>query len=40
MVSTNLGFGRGNDANSLYLTAAYPWRLFRINTVKRGLYFE
>jgi gluconolactonase len=40
MVSTNLGFGRGNDANSLYLTAAYPWRLFRIRTVKRGLYFE
>jgi gluconolactonase len=40
MVSTNLGFGRGNDANSLYLTAAYPWRLYRINTVKRGHYFE
>jgi gluconolactonase len=40
MVTTNLGFGRGSDGNSLYLTVAYPWRLFRIRTVKRGHYFE
>ncbi len=37
---TNLGFGRGNDAGSLYLTTALPWRLYRIQTVRRGHYFE
>jgi sugar lactone lactonase YvrE len=30
----NLGFGRGKDANS------FQWRLYRIQTVRRGHYFE
>jgi gluconolactonase len=37
---TNLGFGRGADAASLYLTSAMPWRLYRLKTVRRGHYFE
>lgn len=37
---TNLGFGRGADAASLYLTSAMPWRLYRLTTVRRGHYFE
>ena len=39
-LTTNLGFGRGADADSLYLTTAIPWRLHRIKTVRRGLYWE
>lgn len=39
-LTTNLGFGRGGDANSLYLTTAVPWRLYRIKTVRRGLYWD
>ena len=35
---TNLGFGRGTDENSLYLTNLGEWRLWRIQTVRRGLY--
>jgi gluconolactonase len=37
---TNLGFGRGADAQSLYMTSAMPWRLYRLKTVHRGHYFE
>lgn len=37
---TNLGFGRGADAGSLYLSAAAPWAFFRIKTTKKGHYFE
>jgi gluconolactonase len=37
---TNLGFGRGADAASLYMTTALPWRLYRLKTVRRGHYFE
>jgi gluconolactonase len=37
---TNLGFGRGADAGTLYMTTALPWRLFRLKTVRRGHYFE
>jgi gluconolactonase len=37
---TNLGFGRGADAASLYLTSAMPWRLYRLKTLRRGHYFE
>jgi gluconolactonase len=37
---TNLGFGRGADAGSLYMTTALPWRLYRLKTVRRGHYFE
>lgn len=40
LVTTNVGFGRGADANSLYLTTAYPWQLLRVRTTKRGHYFE
>ena len=37
---TNLGFGRGTDDNSLYLTNLVHWRLWRIQTVRRGLYWD
>ncbi len=37
---SNLGFGRGDDAGTLYLTTLFKWRLFRIATVRRGHYFE
>lgn len=39
---SNLGFGRGNDAHSLYLTtgSGVPWRLYRIQTIRRGHYWE
>ena len=37
---TNLGFGRGSDAGSLYMTAGFKWRLYRIATVRRGHFFE
>ena len=39
---SNVGFGRGNDANSLYVTtgSGVPWRLYRIRTVRRGHYWD
>jgi gluconolactonase len=37
---SNLGFGRGTDDNSLYLTNLANWRLWRIQTVRRGLYWD
>jgi gluconolactonase len=37
---SNLGFGRGTDDNSLYLTTLAQWRLFRIQTVRRGHYWD
>ncbi len=37
---TNLGFGRGTDNNSLYLTNLVQWRLWRIQTLRRGLYWD
>ena len=37
---SNLGFGRAGDANSLYMTSLVQWRLFRIKTVRRGLYWD
>ncbi len=36
----NLGFRRGSDATSLYMTTLFQWRLYRIKTVRRGHYFE
>ena len=38
-LTTNLGFGRGADAGSLYVTTAFPIRLYRIKTVRQGHYF-
>jgi gluconolactonase len=38
-LTTNLGFGRGADAGSLYVTTAFPIRLYRIKTVRVGHYF-
>ncbi len=35
---SNVGFGRGTDGNSLYVTTLAEWRLWRIQTVRRGLY--
>jgi len=40
VLNTQLGFGRGADASSLYMTRALPWGLYRIKTVRRGHYFE
>jgi gluconolactonase len=37
---TNISFGRGTDSNSLYLTNLVEWRLWRIQTVRRGLYWD
>ncbi len=37
---SNLGFGRGTDDNSLYLTTLAEWHLWRIQTVRRGLYWD
>ncbi|HEY6865086.1 MAG TPA: SMP-30/gluconolactonase/LRE family protein [Burkholderiales bacterium] len=37
---TNLGFGRGADAGSLYMTSAVPWKLYRLKTLRHGHYFE
>ena len=37
--TTNLGFGRGADVESLYLTTAIPFRVFRIKTLRQGHYF-
>ena len=38
-LTTNLGFGRGTDAGSLYVITAFPIRLYRIKTVREGHYF-
>ena len=37
---TNLGFGRGADSGTLYLSAGAPWAFFKIKTTKKGHYFE
>ena len=39
---SNVGFGRGDDANSLYITTGLgmPWKLLRIKTLHRGFYQE
>jgi gluconolactonase len=37
-LTTQLGFGRGDDAGSLYLTTGGPWGLYRIKTTKTGYY--
>jgi hypothetical protein len=35
----NVGFGRRADAGSLYVTTLFKWRLFRMDTNRRGLYW-
>jgi gluconolactonase len=35
----NVGFGRGADAGSLYVTTLFRWRLFRMDTNRRGHYW-
>lgn len=37
---SNLGFGRGDDAGTLYMTTAFQWRLYRIKTTRQGHYFN
>jgi carbamoyltransferase len=37
--STAFGFGRGADAGSLYVTTLFKWRLFRMDTNRRGHYW-
>ena len=39
-LSTNVGFGRGSEANVLYMSSALPWRLYRIRTTRNGHYFN
>lgn len=39
-LTTNLGFGRGSDAGTLYLTTAAPWRLYRIPTMRQGYHVQ
>lgn len=39
-IPSNLGFGRGGDASTLYMTTAFKWRLYSIPTNKRGHYFD
>lgn len=40
ILSNQLGFGRGADAGTLYMTCVLPWGLFRIKTVRQGHYFN
>jgi len=35
----NVGFGRGADAGSFYVTTLFRWRLFRMATNRRGHYW-
>jgi gluconolactonase len=35
----NIGFGRGADSRSLYVTTLFKWRLFRMDTNRRGHYW-
>jgi gluconolactonase len=37
-MTVQLGFGRGEDAGTLYLATALPWGLWRIQTLKKGFY--
>ena len=37
---TNLGFGRGADRHSLYMVTGFGWKLYRMQTVREGLYRE
>jgi sugar lactone lactonase YvrE len=39
-LTTNLGFGRGADSHTLYLTTGAPFGLFRIQTLKKGHYWK
>ena len=32
--------GRGDDASGLYANSALPWRLWRLQTQRKGFYFE
>ena len=36
-LTTQLGFGRGEDAHTLYLTTGVPWGLWRITTLRTGV---
>lgn len=37
-LTVQLGFGRGKDAGSLYLSTGGPWGLWRIKTTRTGFY--
>jgi gluconolactonase len=37
-LTVQVGFGRGDDAGTLYLATALPWGLWRIKTMKTGFY--
>ena len=40
IMPSNLGFGRGADSSTLYMTTAFKWRLYSIPTTRRGHYFN
>jgi gluconolactonase len=37
-LTVQVGFGRGEDAGTLYLATAMPWGLWRLKTMKKGFY--
>jgi gluconolactonase len=37
-VTVQLGFGRGEDAKTLYVSTAEPWGLWKIRTKRKGFY--
>jgi gluconolactonase len=37
-LTVQLGFGRGADASTLYLSTAEPWGLWKIKTTQQGFY--
>ena len=39
-LTTNLAFGRGAESHTLYLTTGAPFGLFRIQTLKKGHYWQ
>lgn len=37
-ITVQLGFGRGEDAKTLYVSTAEPWGLWKIKTKRKGFY--
>ena len=39
-LSTNLGFGRGQQSNRLFMSSALPWKIYELQTNRTGHYFN
>jgi len=39
-LSTNLGFGRGAQSSTLFMSSALPWRIYQLQTNRTGHYFN